>query len=144
MTNKEKFLALVSKEETKTVERAKARIAKKAYTRISNRIAISILSRLDELSWKQKDLAEKMEVSPQQVNKWVKGNENFTLETLVLLSKVLAIDLITVATPKAEAIREGAKFKYSEDYSITTSIKQLKPIITMSDDRLYENNYQTA
>ena len=53
MTNKEKFLALVSKEETRTVERAKERIARKNYTRLSQKIALSILIRLDELGWKQ-------------------------------------------------------------------------------------------
>src|SRR5690606_20145582 len=96
MTKKEKFLALVSQEETKTLERAKARLGKKNYTKISNQIAFEILERLDELQWKQKDLAEKVGVSPQQVNKWVRGNENFTLETLGKLSEVLGIELIQV------------------------------------------------
>ena len=100
MTNKEKFLALVSAEETKTIERAKARLAQKNYTKISNQIAFEILERLDELHWKQKDLAEKMGVTPQQVSKWVKGNENFTLETLGKLSDVLGIELIQVPRVK--------------------------------------------
>lgn len=89
MTNKEKFLALVSKEETKTVESANARLAQKNYTKLSHKIAIAILAQLDVLGWKQITLATKMNVSPQQVNKWVKGNENFTLETLVKLGEIL-------------------------------------------------------
>ena len=143
MTNKEKFLNLVSKEETKTVERAKARLAKKAYTKISNKIAIAILTRLDELKWKQKDLAEKMEVSPQQVNKWVKGNENFTLETLVLLGEVLGVELIDVVTKSSTNKREDVKVSFSEDYAILNTIKSLKPAITMSDDRVYEHKYES-
>lgn len=143
MTNKDKFLNLVSKEETKTVERAKARIAKKAYARISNKIAIVILTRLDELKWKQKDLAEKMEVSPQQVNKWVKGNENFTLDTLVKLSKVLSIELINVMVQPTTHKTEEVKITFSEDYSFTNISKLVKPNISMSNDSFYENNYNT-
>ncbi|MFB5944226.1 helix-turn-helix transcriptional regulator [Albibacterium sp. RHL897] len=56
-----------------------------------------MLERLDELGWKQVHLAEKMNVSKQQVSKWVKGSENFTLDTLVRLSEVLGVDLIVVA-----------------------------------------------
>ncbi|MCS4238289.1 transcriptional regulator with XRE-family HTH domain [Myroides gitamensis] len=143
MTNKEKFLNLVSKEETKTVDRAKARIAKKAYTKISNKIAIVILTRLDELKWKQKDLAEKMEVSPQQVNKWVKGNENFTLDTLAKLSQVLGIELINVLVKPTPQKPEEVKVTSSDNYSFTNVNKVVKPMITMSDDSYYENNYNT-
>lgn len=143
MTNKEKFLNLISKEETKTVDRAKARIAKKAYTKISNKIAIVILTRLDELKWKQKDLAEKMEVSPQQVNKWVKGNENFTLDTLAKLSQVLGIELINVLVKPTTQKTEEVKVTSSDDYMILPIFKQIKPTITMSDDTVYENNYNT-
>jgi transcriptional regulator, XRE family len=100
MTNKEKFLTLVSKEETKTVERAKARASRRFTTKYSKKIALSILIRLDELKWKQSLLAEKMGVSPQQVSKWIKGNENFTLETLGRLSEVLGVEFIQVSNIK--------------------------------------------
>lgn len=143
MTNKEMFLNLVSKQETKTVERAKARLAKKAYTKISNKIAIAILTRLDELKWKQKDLAEKMEVSPQQVNKWVKGNENFTLDTLAKLSQILGVELINVVVKPTTSKSEEVKVTSSDDYSFTNVTKVVKPAITMSEDSLYENNYNT-
>ena len=106
MTNKEKFLALVSKEETKTIERAKARASRRFMTRYSKKIALSILIRLDELKWKQSLLAEKMGVSPQQVSKWIKGNENFTLETLGRLSEVLGgefIQRLNIKEPKHTA-----------------------------------------
>ena len=143
MTNKERFLDLVSKVETNTVERAKARIAKKTYTKISNKIAIAILTRIDELNWKQKDLAEKMEVSPQQVNKWVKGNENFTLDTLVKLSQVLDIELINVLVkPKTQKVEE-VKVSASEYYSFIKINKVIKPTISMSEDSFYENSYNT-
>lgn len=39
-----------------------------------------------------------MNVSPQQVNKWVKGKENFTLETLSRIEEALEIDLLAIDT----------------------------------------------
>ncbi|MBE8720846.1 helix-turn-helix transcriptional regulator [Sphingobacterium pedocola] len=144
MTNKEKFLTLVSKEETKTVERAKARLTNKKYSKLSNLIAFEILERLDALGWKQKDLAEKMGVSPQQVNKWVKGNENFTIETLVNLSEVLGVELIAVATKKDQKLVEEVRFTYSEVYDVSVTQKRLVPRITMNENRVYENPYAIA
>lgn len=95
MTSKDAFLVLVSKEETKTIDRAEARIASRGSLKQSNMISIKILTRLDELGWKQVDLAKKMGVTPKQVNKWIKGKENFTLETLVKLSDILGIEIKT-------------------------------------------------
>lgn len=144
MTNKEKFLALVSKEETKTVERAKARLANKKYSKLSNQIAFEILERLDVLNWKQVRLAEEMKVSPQQVNKWVKGNENFTLETLVKLSAVLGIELIQVASKQSANKVEEVTIISSQEYTPATSIKMPKPHIILKDTTMYENQYATA
>ena len=132
MTTKDKFTNLVSKEETKTVARAKSRLAKKSYSKISNLIAFEILERLDELDWSQKQLAEKMEVSPQQVNKWVKGNENFTISTLARLGEVLQIKLIEVPNRKEVMIKETVKLpKAIFEYKIPDSTQRITPPITM-------------
>lgn len=96
MTKKEKFLKIVSNEKTQTVTRAKARQQNRVFTRLSQQIALAILERLDEINWSQKRLADAMGVSPQQVNKWVKGSENFTIETLTNLEIVLNTTLIAV------------------------------------------------
>lgn len=143
MTNKEKFLALVSKKETKTVERAKERLSKKSYSKLSNQIAFEILERLDELKWSQVRLAKEMGVSPQQVNKWVKGNENFTLDTLGKLGEVLGVELIQVVVKPTTSKSEEVKVTSSDDYSFTNVTKVVKPAITMSEDSIYENNYNT-
>jgi transcriptional regulator with XRE-family HTH domain len=132
MTNKEKFLALVSKEETQTIERAKTRLAKKSYSKFSNLIALEILERLDELGWSQKKLAEKMEVSPQQVNKWVKGNENFTVATLARLGEVLETELIKVPTRNEVIIKTTVKLPNSTfEYKIPERTPRITPVITM-------------
>lgn len=94
MTNKEKFLALVSGSEPETMTEVKERNRNRAMIEESQIIALKVLTRLDELQWSQKLLAEKMDVSPQQVNKLVKGQENLTLTTLVKLQEVLSIPLL--------------------------------------------------
>ena len=55
---------------------------------VNNYIAIK------EKGIKQKQLAEMVGVSPQQINKIVKGNENLTLETIAKLENALNIALI--------------------------------------------------
>ena len=94
MTNQEKFLALVSPEATKTLEKNRWRIANRLWLNESQEIAMKILDKLEALDWSQKDLAEKMGVSPQYINKIVKGKENLTLETLTHLQILLDIPLL--------------------------------------------------
>ncbi len=93
-SNKEKFLALVSEEKTNTLEQNKERIKNRSMLRESQQIAIKVLKRSDELGWSQKDLAREMNVSPQQVNKIVRGQENLTLTTLIKLQDILGIPLL--------------------------------------------------
>ena len=89
MTNKERFLALVSKEETNTLEKNTARIKNRAMLRESQQIAIKVMGKLDELGWSQKDLANALAVSPQQVTKIISGKENLTIETQIKLQNIL-------------------------------------------------------
>lgn len=94
MTNKEKFLALVSDEKTGTIERNRERIKSRAMLRESQKIAIKVLAKLDELGWSQKDLAREMDVSPQQITKIVSGKENLTIETQIKLQDILDIPIL--------------------------------------------------
>ena len=93
-TNKEKFLELVSEEDVYTEEKHNWRIANRQWLWVSQRIAFDILERIDELGWTQKILAEKMGVSPQYINKLVRGSENLTLETLLKLQTILDIPIL--------------------------------------------------
>ncbi|WP_037373602.1 helix-turn-helix domain-containing protein [Salinimicrobium xinjiangense] len=68
----------------------------KTWIRKSQKIAFRILRALREQKKTQKELAAMMKVSPQQVNKWVKGKENFTLETLSRIEEALEIDLLAI------------------------------------------------
>ena len=62
----------------------------------SSKIAFRILSELDEQGISQKELALKMDVTPQYVNKIMKGKENLSLETIWKIEKALGINLISV------------------------------------------------
>lgn len=94
MTNKEKFMKLVSDERTGTIERNRERIKDRAMLKESQRIALKVLLKLDELGWTQKDLAAKMGVTPQQISKIVSGKENLTIETQIQLQNILDIPVL--------------------------------------------------
>ncbi|NLA24309.1 MAG: helix-turn-helix domain-containing protein [Bacteroidales bacterium] len=107
MTNKEKFLALVSEDDSKVLERNRERIRNRAMLRESQQIALKVLFKLDELGWTQKDLAKKMEVSPQQISKIVSGKENLTIATQIKLQNILDIPILaSYYEKKAEKIEE--------------------------------------
>jgi len=96
MTNKEKFLALVSEQDSSVLEQIKWRRENRSWLNRSQAVALKVLRTLREKGLSQKDLAEKLSVSPQQVNKWVKGNENFTFETIAKLESALNIELMSI------------------------------------------------
>lgn len=77
-------------------EKALWRKENKAWLDRSAKIAIRILSLLEEKGLTQKELASQMDVSPQYVNKIVKGKENLSLETISKLEEVLGACLISV------------------------------------------------
>lgn len=62
----------------------------------SSKIAFRILSELEEQGISQKELALRMDVTPQYVNKIVKGKENLSLETIWKIEEALGITLISV------------------------------------------------
>lgn len=87
-------MALVSENDSQIIPEIKERIKNRAMLRESGRIAAKVLDRLDELNWSQKELAAQMGVSPQHINKIVRGQENLTLETIVKLQEILQLPLL--------------------------------------------------
>ncbi|MFN3996888.1 transcriptional regulator [Algoriphagus sp.] len=105
MTDTEKSIKDISVQSTENwMEEVAWRKANKFWIRKSSDIAFRILDALDELGWNKARLAKEMGVSPQQVSKYVKGEENFKLETLCKLEKVLGIELIRVMQADEEVI----------------------------------------
>ena len=78
------------------LEKAKWRQENEAWLDISFAIALKILRVLREKNMKQKDLADLLDLSPQYINKIVKGSENLTIETISRIEQALKIKLIEV------------------------------------------------
>jgi len=74
------------------MQEAGDRIQNKEWLEKSAKIALKILRALKNFSMTQKELAEKLSVTPQKVNKIVKGHENLTLETICKIEKELNIE----------------------------------------------------
>ena len=95
-TQKEILNSLISEDKSNWKEKAEFRIANRAWLDLSARIALKILDYLRKKGISQKELAEKINVSPQQINKIVKGSENLTLQTISKIETALCISLIEV------------------------------------------------
>jgi transcriptional regulator with XRE-family HTH domain len=133
MTNKEKFLNLVSGEDSKTLAEVRKRIKNRAMLRESQQIALKVLMKLDELGWTQKDLANKMGVSPQQITKIVSGKENLTIETQVKLQGILEIPVL--------ASYYESKMAEMERWILTIE-KRFEKIVAQTNQ--VSNNYQAT
>lgn len=103
---------------------AKSRQENKEWHDRSARIAIRILTQLrdnkkmEKYPTNQKELAELMRVSPQQINKIVKGNENLTLETIARLEALLQTPLLDDASSPTEDVAFGSSSTVSY-FSVT-------------------------
>lgn len=94
---------------SKWIEKAEWAGKNEDWLKKSALIALKILRTLRAQSISQKDLAVQMNVSPQHINKIIKGRENLTLETICKLERVLRITLIE--TPAFEIVSEYPEIK---------------------------------
>lgn len=93
------------------IEKANKRQENKEWLKHSQKIALKVLRTLRKEKISQKSLAERIGVSPQYVNKIVKGKENLTLETISKLEKALSIDLMG-----ASKVSEKTEYIFKEKY----------------------------
>ena len=94
----EKLLKLASDKPSEWKAKAKFRRDNRIWLKKSAAIAIKVLNALDEQNITQKDLAERMGVSPQQISKIVRGQENLTLQTIINLEIILGIQIINTSS----------------------------------------------
>ncbi|WP_339905157.1 helix-turn-helix transcriptional regulator [uncultured Cyclobacterium sp.] len=80
------------------------RKANRGWLNKSSAIAFRILDALEKKGWKKNRLAKELGVSPQQVSKYVKGEENFKLETICKLENVLGVELVRVIQSDEEVV----------------------------------------
>jgi len=123
----ERIKKAASKETSKWMDDAKWRKANRNWLKKSSQIAVKVLREIRAQKaingMTQKKLAEEMGVSPQYINKVLKGKENLTLETISKLEAILGITLISVPIGKSS-------MEYKNEQSMTTNLSSLraKPI----------------
>lgn len=117
MTSKEKYLQKLAGRESDAVKNAKERIKNREWLKESQRLAIRILLRLDELKWTQVKLADELGVTPQYVNKLLKGKEKFGWDNLIAIQRILDMPILYAYHSKAEVISKS----YSQSGEIEKS-----------------------
>ncbi len=91
---------MASQEPSNWIDDAKRRQTNKTWAKRSFQIAVRILREIrkqkPQNGMTQKRLAVEMGVSPQYINKVIKGEENLTLETIAKIEDVLGVTLIEI------------------------------------------------
>ena len=92
----------------------------------------------------QKELAEKMEVSPVYIGRLLKGGENLTLETICKLQKVLGQDLISIAKPYVTTQIISLASLSTQRFSETVRSDRYTETRTLSKDYSFTGDYSAA
>ncbi len=120
ITNKLK--GLISEKPSSWIQDAEYYDSNKEWLDKSALIAVKILSALRNQSLSQKDLADKINVSPQYINKVLKGGENLSLATICKIEKSLSITLIEVPSYQSSQVIAGSFEYYPQMISRNNSL----------------------
>jgi len=93
-TTVKKLRQLSSPTSTQWQKEAEFRLENKSWLRYSQHIALLIQDKMNNMNLTQKDLAAQMSVSQQYISKILKGQENFSLETLAKIEEILHINIL--------------------------------------------------
>lgn len=132
-----KIKQVANNPQSRWLEQATERQQNKSWQKRSFQIAVLILKELriqkSKNGMTQKKFAERMGVSPQYVNKLLKGKENLTLETITKIEEVLDITLIEVAKSASSTTIENNQFS---DYVCSHDAVNIS-----STKKIYLDNY---
>ncbi|MBS9525541.1 helix-turn-helix transcriptional regulator [Litoribacter ruber] len=78
-------------------EKVSFRKENKAWLKKSVQISLRILDVLETKGWTQAQLAHELGVSPQQVSKYLHGENDFKLSTLAKIEDALGIELLQIS-----------------------------------------------
>lgn len=78
-------------------ENAEWRMANKSWLRYSQKIAMMMLDKMEELGLTQKSLAQRMGCSQQYISRVLKGTENLSIETISKIETALGIKILEPA-----------------------------------------------
>lgn len=126
-----KLKGIVSNTPSQWHKDVEQRAEEKPWKRRSQAVALAVLRTLRAKKMSQKELAKQLGVSPQLVNKWVKGKENFTFETVAKLEEALGIQLMEVTAPEKKSVRSGVSIM---EESFEKAKKSHKPVKTASTE----------
>ncbi len=135
---KEKIKKYISEKPPNWLEQADKYEVDKNWLDKSALIAIKILRTIRNQSISQKELAESIGVTPQYINKVVKGRENLTLETVCKIERSLGISLISVP---AYEISQVITDSFLPPPSVISRNKS-NPIGSGKSEYKAESNYQ--
>lgn len=124
----DKFEKLVSDKPSNFLSKLAHYKANKKWIDQSSKVAINVLEALKQKGLSQKDLAQKMNVSAQQVNKIIKGKQNLTFETVGKLETALEISLMEIIDYTPLKVKE-----------IITNSTQIKPVAKTLTNELAKN-----
>lgn len=129
--NLENFQKIVANEQSGWLDKFLYYKANKSWLDKSAMVAVNVLEALKAKGWSQKDLAQKMKVSAQQVNKILKGQQNLTFETISKLETALEISLMEIIDykPVAEIKTSATQIK-----SATTTLKKEFIVVSVNKD----------
>lgn len=101
MRTKEEIISRLKEHESSTPSRwrenAEWRMENKSWLRYSQRIAMMMLDRMEELGLTQKSLAVKMGCSQQYISRVLKGTENLSIETISKIESALELEILESA-----------------------------------------------
>ncbi len=78
-------------------EKAVERQANKEWLRYSQRIAMMMLDKMEELGITQKAVADRMGCSQQYISRVLKGSENLSIETIFKIESALGLQILEPA-----------------------------------------------
>lgn len=99
-TNKEKFLSKVSKSDSTWIIENDFNLLNSEEVMARTLIALKLRRYMKDNDLKQIDLAERLSVTQQYVNKILRGRENLTIHTALKFGMILDIKLIDISMPE--------------------------------------------
>lgn len=141
-----------TKTATRWKERAKKDRANRRNISRAQAFALELMDYMEVHKIKQTDLAYKMNVTPQQVNKILRAKANLTFETLDKIADALKVD---ISTPKIKTtplvyshtthhimqIVHKRKHKRIEEKLTTKRITKRNPVMDTSIESMNSYNY---
>ncbi|MES2681054.1 MAG: helix-turn-helix transcriptional regulator [Bacteroidota bacterium] len=125
------------------VENAAEKEKNNFWVQKSQRLALKILMHLKKSKITQSELAEKLEVTPQQVNRILRGKSNLTLETICKIERELKTEFVIIPEPVSWDQIEQLN-NYSSAASVTFYTRFASCVIDVEDQINYMDSFATG